>query len=237
MIAPRGASALVARSWSRACCRSSRVRTGRTSYVQARPYALLAVGLNVVVGLAGLLDLGYVAFWAIGAYTMAILSGAGPLQFAHLEHVGDPAARRRPRDARRRPARAPRAAVARRLPRDRHARVRRDHPDRPRRTSGGRDSRVRSEHHAWIKDPGIPHPSLFGVQTSGRTRRRTTTGRSLLLLVAVVVIRNLEHSRIGRAWVAIREDEVAAEAMGIDTFRHEAVGVRDRRVDRGRRRA
>ncbi len=53
-------------------------------FVQAVSFALLAVGLNVVVGLAGLLDMGYVAFWAIGAYTMAILSGAGPGQFAHL---------------------------------------------------------------------------------------------------------------------------------------------------------
>ena len=53
-------------------------------FVQAASYALLAVGLNVVVGLAGLLDLGYVAVWAIGAYTMAIFSGAGPPQFAHL---------------------------------------------------------------------------------------------------------------------------------------------------------
>src|SRR2546428_5970198 len=47
-------------------------------------FALLSLGLNVVVGFAGLLDLGYVAFWAIGAYTMAILGGTGPLHFAHL---------------------------------------------------------------------------------------------------------------------------------------------------------
>src|ERR1041385_7547668 len=51
---------------------------------QAASYALFAVGLNVVVGLAGLLDLGYVAFWAIGAYVMAIFSGAGPLHIANL---------------------------------------------------------------------------------------------------------------------------------------------------------
>ena len=39
-------------------------------------FALFALGLNVVVGFAGLLDLGYVAFWAIGSYTAALLSGA-----------------------------------------------------------------------------------------------------------------------------------------------------------------
>jgi len=44
-------------------------------------YALMAMGLNIVVGFAGLLDLGYVAFFAVGAYTMGILTNAGP---AHL---------------------------------------------------------------------------------------------------------------------------------------------------------
>ena len=43
--------------------------------------ALLALGLNVVVGFAGLLDLGYIAFYATGAYTWGILSGAGPIKF------------------------------------------------------------------------------------------------------------------------------------------------------------
>src|SRR5439155_4992878 len=42
-------------------------------------FVLLGLGLNVVVGFAGLLDLGYVAFWAIGAYSTAILMGAAPL--------------------------------------------------------------------------------------------------------------------------------------------------------------
>ncbi|HEU4867010.1 MAG TPA: hypothetical protein VFV09_04690, partial [Actinomycetota bacterium] len=43
-------------------------------------FALLALGLNVVVGFAGLLDLGYIAFYATGAYAWGILSGAGPIK-------------------------------------------------------------------------------------------------------------------------------------------------------------
>jgi branched-chain amino acid transport system permease protein len=66
--------------------------------------------------------------------------------------------------------------------------------------------------------PGIPHPSLFGENfgTNSTPYYYTTLA---LLLVAVILIRNLNNSRVGRAWVAIREDEVAAEAMGVDTFR------------------
>src|SRR5207248_1685801 len=48
----------------------------RAVFVDALAFALLALGLNVVVGFAGLLDLGYVAFFAVGSYSYAILSGA-----------------------------------------------------------------------------------------------------------------------------------------------------------------
>ena len=47
---------------------------------QVAIYVLLAMGLNVVVGFAGLLDLGYIAFWAIGSYTTAYFTGALPIQ-------------------------------------------------------------------------------------------------------------------------------------------------------------
>ena len=46
--------------------------------VMAGIYMLLAMGLNIVVGFAGLLDLGYAGFWAVGAYTTAIVTGAAP---------------------------------------------------------------------------------------------------------------------------------------------------------------
>jgi branched-chain amino acid transport system permease protein len=96
-------------------------------------YILLGLGLNIVVGYAGLLDLGYVAFFAVGAYTTAILTGgsrvtttgyAPPSFVLHLSFfVAIPivvvvAGARRPRDRR------TGAASARGLPGDRHPRLR-----------------------------------------------------------------------------------------------------------------
>ena len=92
-------------------------------------FIFLALGLNIVVGFAGLLDLGYIAFYAVGAYVYALL--ASPHFDLHLPFwvilpIG--AAGRR---ALRRPARRADAQAARRLSRDRHARLRRDHPHLP----------------------------------------------------------------------------------------------------------
>ena len=86
---------------------------------------MLGWGLNIVVGLAGLLDLGYVAFYAVGAYTFALLArDLGFTFWEALPFAGLVAA------AFRHPARLPGVAAARRLPRDRHARLWRDHPHR-----------------------------------------------------------------------------------------------------------
>ena len=87
-------------------------------------YVLVALGLNIVLGYAGLLDLGYVGFYAVGAYTVAVLGvlpGAAVLVGAH-PHRG------RRRDDLRHPAGRADPAGPRRLPRHRDARVRRDHP-------------------------------------------------------------------------------------------------------------
>ncbi len=122
-------------------------------------FIMMAVGLNIVVGYCGLLDLGYVAFYAVGAYTAGWLASghfqqvkihlgsAGistePARHPH-QHLGRPPARGLPDRARRHPHRAPDAAPARRLPGDRDARVRRDHSAvrqqrrRPRRASTSR---------------------------------------------------------------------------------------------------
>ena len=89
-------------------------------------YVMLGWGLNVVVGLAGLLDLGYVAFYAVGAYSYALLA----TNFRPVV-LGLPAARRHPRRVLGRAARLSGAAAARRLSRHRHAGLRRDHPPRP----------------------------------------------------------------------------------------------------------
>ena len=86
------------------------------------------MGLNVVVGLAGLLDLGYAAFFAIGAYTYAYSQLA---VHGHRRPVLADAARRRGRRGDlRHPAGRAHAAAARRLPGDRDAGLRRDRADR-----------------------------------------------------------------------------------------------------------
>jgi branched-chain amino acid transport system permease protein len=55
-------------------------------------YVMLALGLNIVVGYAGLLDLGYIAFYAVGAYLMALLASphfaAAPAGWMHPAHLG-----------------------------------------------------------------------------------------------------------------------------------------------------
>jgi len=91
--------------------------------IQILIYVMLGLGLNIVVGLAGLLDLGYVAFYAVGAYSYALLAKTFGFSFLHAA-----AARRLPGRLLGHPARLSGAAAARRLSGDRHPRVRRDHP-------------------------------------------------------------------------------------------------------------
>ncbi len=93
--------------------------------IQILIYVMLGWGLNIVVGLAGLLDLGYVAFYAVGAYAFALLA-----QHYEPRLLGLPAAGRHPGGLLGRPARLSGAAAARRLSGHRHAGIRRDHPPR-----------------------------------------------------------------------------------------------------------
>ncbi len=91
--------------------------------MQILTYVMLGWGLNIVVGLAGLLDLGYVAFYAVGAYTYALLSTAFGLSFwICLPLAGVFAALWGIT------AGLSGAAAARRLSRHRDAGLRRDHP-------------------------------------------------------------------------------------------------------------
>ncbi|MGH2759305.1 MAG: branched-chain amino acid ABC transporter permease [Actinomycetota bacterium] len=178
--------------------------------INAALFALLAMGLNVVVGLAGLLDLGYVAFWAIGAYTVAIFSGAGPLKFVHLSTwqilpLGV--------------AFAMLAGVILGLP---VLRLRGDYlaivtlgfGEIIRITASNLDGITRGPQGI----AGVPHPRIGGYDF-GVNPVPYYYWVVAVVIVMMLVIRRLDRSRIGRAWVAIREDEVAAEAMGINTFR------------------
>jgi branched-chain amino acid transport system permease protein len=177
-------------------------------------YTLLALGLNVVVGFAGLLDLGYAAFFAIGAYTCASLASSAHhihLPFWVLLFIG-----------------AAVAALFGAILGAPTLRLRGDYlaivtlgfgeivPDMAQNnflgaTGGpngisGIDSPAFPTHGNAIYDFG-----LLGVNP-------TPYFYSLLVLIAlvIVVLRNSERSRLGRAWVAIREDEIAAASIGVN---------------------
>ena len=191
-------------------------------------FALLALGLNVVVGFAGLLDLGYVAFYAIGNYVFGIITTGDYAKALFLEGgvnlppppvwdawmwlliplglivamvtgvlLGAPTLR----------LRGDYLAIV---------------------TLGfGEIVRIvaRNMESVTVGPRGItpmPHPGIdlgpveynFGLDPRGYYYL-------LLLLTAIMaaVIVRLNHSRIGRAWAAIREDEVAAASMGVPTVR------------------
>ncbi len=167
-------------------------------------YIVLALGLNIIVGQAGLLNLGYVAFYAIGAYTYAILSTTYGLSFWPGLAAGALSAAG--------------FAVLLGLP---TLRLRGDYFAIV--TLGlGEITRIILIN--WDAMTGGPN----GISNVGRpaiagyTLHTTFDFYYLVLaivLVTVFTMRRLMASRIGRAWVAIREDEIAAEAMGINTFR------------------
>ena len=182
-------------------------------------YAMLALGLNIVVGFAGLLDLGYVAFYAVGAYIYAIL--ASPHFGVHLPFwmllplgaglaglfgvlLGAPTLK----------LRGDYLAIVT-LGFGEIVRIFMNNLDRPINITNG------------PQGINLVDPIRFGEFSL--TRKHEILGTTftdlhqyyylfLLLTLAVIFIcMRLQDSRIGRAWVAIREDEIAAEAMGINT--------------------
>jgi len=168
-------------------------------------YIVLALGLNIVVGEAGLLDLGYVAFFAVGAYTTAKLTtsahwtawAALPIGIAIAMLAG-----------------VILGAPTLRLRGDYLAIV----------TLGfGEIVRIVAQNTTSLGAArgitDIPHPeSVFGA-----TFKFDPLPYYYLVLaaavIAVVVSIRLGRSRVGRSWSAIREDEDAAEAMGVPTFK------------------
>ena len=180
-------------------------------------YVLLAVGLNVVVGWAGLLDLGYIAFYAIGSYTTAYLVGALPKKPPSWLHMSPLMTI---------PFAIGACLIAGLL-------------------LGAPTLRLRGDYLAIVtlgfgeiitvvatNDPGgftggpqgptVPHPVLKigGLHiTWGQDNLPYWYLLLVMLIVVVVLFYRLEGSRLGRAWAAIREDEVAAQASGVNTTR------------------
>ncbi len=191
-------------------------------------YMLLALGLNVVVGFAGLLDLGYAAFFAIGAYTYAMIASehgvVTPLHAAvHVPFwvvllialfaaasfgllLGAPTLR----------LRGDYLAIVTLGFGEIVPRVFRNASEW---TSGvnGISALDTPELPVWIKGPwsGDRLALVPGYQVNDPLAYYVIMG--VLLAICVVLVRNLYGSRLGRAWMAVREDEVAAAAMGVNT--------------------
>lgn len=201
------------------------------SFVNIIVYCLLALGLNIVIGYAGLLDLGYAAFFAIGAYAMALLTtsyppwGSPPVPFPFNYFwvgmilaagiaafsgliLGSPTI----------PLRGDYLAIV---------------------TLGfGEIVPVFFRNLTCVTIPflgldclnltagekGVNPVALPTIPIIGYTFNKIDLGPwywlALLLMVFLVFFnRRLEQSRLGRSWMAMREDEDAAAAMGIDTVR------------------
>ena len=196
-------------------------------------YVLLALGLNIVVGYAGLLDLGYVAFYAVGAYTMGLLASG------HLTEAFPAIAAAFPEGLHAPmviviPLAAVVAGVAGvvlgaptlRLRGDYLAIVtlgfgeiirvflnNLDHPVNI--TNGPKGIGPIDSMHFFGFDLGARH-ELFGDFVIPPVTNYYYMFLGLVVL-SVIICYRLERSRIGRAWMAIREDEIAAKAMGINT--------------------
>jgi branched-chain amino acid transport system permease protein len=175
---------------------------------------LLAIGLNVVVGQAGLLDLGFVAFYAIGGYAMAIFGTKFGWSFWEIILLAIVLSAL---------SGVTLGAPTLRLRGDYLAIV----------TLGfGEIVRIVAQNTEYVNGPrgiqAIPHPpslsefEIFGVQplTYGLLDSRPYYYLLVALIVlSIIFVKRLENSRVGRSWMAIREDEDAAELMGVPTFR------------------
>ncbi|HSA70377.1 MAG TPA: ABC transporter ATP-binding protein [Burkholderiales bacterium] len=182
-------------------------------------YVLLALGLNIVVGFAGLLDLGYIAFYAVGAYTYALL--ASPQFNVHLPFwvvlpigaavaalfgvlLGAPTLK----------LRGDYLAIVT-LGFGEIVRIFLNNLSRPVNITNGPQGIARIDPFTLDGFSFGTYQTFLSLEWSGPIKYYY-----LLLLVAlgiIVVNVRLQNSRVGRAWEAIREDEIAARAMGIDT--------------------
>jgi ABC-type branched-subunit amino acid transport system permease subunit len=177
-------------------------------FAQAGVWVLLALGLNVVVGLAGLLDLGYAAFFAIGAYTYAY--GASPFSHNHIPFW---------------PMLLVGAAVAAifglllgaptlRLRGDYLAIVTLGFGEIVPVVFNNSDQYTNGTNGITaLYQPSLPVVGSFGF--GNPTPYYITV--AVIIALAMCLLYRLQDSRLGRAWMAVREDEMAAASMGINT--------------------
>ncbi|MGB6104753.1 MAG: ABC transporter ATP-binding protein [Pusillimonas sp.] len=182
-------------------------------------YVMLALGLNIVVGFAGLLDLGYIAFYAVGAYVWALL--ASPHFGLHLPFwvvlplgvllaaffgamLGAPTLK----------LRGDYLAIVT-LGFGEIVRIFLNNLDAPVNITNGPQGINRVDTFSVGEFAFGRSQELFGFRITGPEKYYY-----LLLLFTIIIVimcARLQNSRIGRAWEAVREDEVAAKAMGINT--------------------
>lgn len=167
-------------------------------------YIVLGLGLNIVVGLGGLLHLGYAAFYAVGAYTYALLNHHFGISFWICLPIG-----------------AGLATIMGILLAIPVLRLRGDYLAIVTLGFGEVIRIVLENWNDFSFGPSgvanIPRPGFFGMTF----KLQTATIYIYFIMIAMVlftifVVRRLENSRMGRAWIAMREDEIASEAMGID---------------------
>lgn len=172
--------------------------------ITALMYVMLGLGLNIVVGLAGLLDLGYVAFYAVGAYFYALMNFhfglsfwvalpmAGLLATVFGVLLGYPVLR----------LRGDYLAIV----------------------TLGFGEIIRLVLENWSEFSfgpsgiaGISRPGSFGISMSLDQHMSYLYYIMIVLVIfTIIVVNRLRNSRIGRAWIALREDEIACQAMGVD---------------------
>jgi len=167
-------------------------------------YVVLGLGLNIVVGLAGLLDLGFVAFYAVGAYTYALLNLHFGLGFWTVLPLGG--------------LLAATFGILLGFP------VLRLRGDYLAIVTLGFGEIIRLVLENWgefSKGPsgisGISRPSFFGIEMSLESSIIYIYYLMVLFVIfTIFIVNRLQDSRLGRAWIALREDEIACQAMGVD---------------------
>ena len=164
-------------------------------------YIVLCLGLNIIVGYAGLLDLGFAAFFAVGAYSVGILTSkfgwnfwlaippALLLTVVVRVIIGAPTLR----------LRSDYLAIVTLGAGEMIRIIARNMKD----LTGGASGLI-----------GIQRPSIFGLELNQISHYYYIF--LILAILAVFASDRLENSRLGRAWKYVRDDEDAAEAMGID---------------------
>ena len=195
-------------------------------------YIFLALGLNIVVGFAGLLDLGYIAFYAVGAYTAGLLASphltsnfpiiaeyfpgglhfslwiilpiAGLVAAIFGALLGSPTLK----------LRGDYLAIVT-LGFGEIIRIFLNNLDRPINLTNGPKG-MRGIDPVSVGDVSLAKTLDLGFVQVPSVILNYYMFLIMAVVVAIVCLR-LQHSRVGRAWVAIREDEIAAKAMGINT--------------------